>query len=48
VALLRAPGDELAQALAERGVETYPLGPPRQIGLFSGTSNASAHVVSGV
>jgi hypothetical protein len=51
VALLRAPGDELARALEERGIETYPLGPPRQIGLFSGTSGPSApsaHVVSGV
>jgi hypothetical protein len=48
VALLRAPGDELARALAERGVDAYPLGPPRQIALFSGPSIMPAHVVSGV
>lgn len=46
VALLRAPGDELASALAQRGVDAYPLGPPRQIALFSGASTPAAHVVS--
>jgi putative mRNA 3-end processing factor len=37
VALLGAPGDDLALALAARGVSAYPLGAPRQIALFSGT-----------
>jgi hypothetical protein len=46
VALLRAPGDELAAALSQRGVDVYPLGPPRQIALFSGASAPAAHVVS--
>jgi Cft2 family RNA processing exonuclease len=35
VALVGAPGDELAQALRARGVDTYAVGPPRQIGLFA-------------
>jgi hypothetical protein len=48
VALLDAPGDELAEALGARGVEAYPLGPPRQIALFSGPAERPAHVVSGV
>ena len=48
VALLRAPGDELAQELGARGVDAYPLGPPRQIALFSGGADTSAHVVSAV
>jgi hypothetical protein len=34
VALLRAPSDALATELRRRGVVVYPLGPPRQIGLF--------------
>jgi hypothetical protein len=46
VALLNAPGDELAEALAARGVEAYPVGPPRQIALFSRAPEASPHVVS--
>jgi hypothetical protein len=46
VALLHAPGDELAEALRARGVDAYPLGPPRQIALFSGPPDTSAHVVS--
>jgi putative mRNA 3-end processing factor len=48
VALLRAPGDELAGALRARGVDAYPLGPPRQIALFSGGPDTPAHVVSAV
>src|SRR6185369_14908378 len=48
VALVGAPGDELARALEERGVDVYPLGPPRQIALFSGASGTPGHVVSGV
>jgi hypothetical protein len=48
VALLGAPGDELAEALRLRGVDAYPLGPPRQIALFSGAPDTSAHVVSAV
>jgi hypothetical protein len=48
VALLRAPGDELATTLRARGVDAYPLGPPRQIALFSGTAETAAHVVSAV
>ena len=35
VALIGAPGDELAQVLRARGADTYVVGPPRQIGLFS-------------
>jgi hypothetical protein len=31
VALLNAPGDELFHELAARGVDAYPLGPPRQL-----------------
>jgi hypothetical protein len=46
VALLRAPGDELAGELRARGVDAYPLGPPRQIALFSGGPEATAHIVS--
>jgi hypothetical protein len=46
VALLHPPGDELAGELRSRGVDAYPLGPPRQIGLFSGGPETSAHVVS--
>jgi hypothetical protein len=46
VALVRAPGDELAVALAERGLDVYPVGPPRQIALFAGTTDLAAHVVS--
>ena len=46
VALVRAPGDELAVALAERGIDVYPVGPPRQIALFAGTTDLAAHVVS--
>ncbi len=34
VALLRAPSDALATELRRRRVVVYPLGPPRQIGLF--------------
>jgi putative mRNA 3-end processing factor len=48
VALLRAPSDELAGALRERGIDTYPLGPPRQIALFSGGADTAAHIVSAV
>lgn len=48
VALVGAPGDELARALEARGVSVYPVGPPRQIALFSGASGTAAHVVSGV
>jgi hypothetical protein len=33
VALLNAPGDELFRELASRGVDAYPLGPPRQLRL---------------
>ena len=33
VALLNAPGDELVRELASRGVDAYPLGPPRQLRL---------------
>jgi hypothetical protein len=46
VALVQAPGDDLAEELRARGVDAYPLGPPRQIGLFSGGVDPSAHVVS--
>jgi hypothetical protein len=46
VALLGAPGDDLALELQERGVDAYPLGPPRQIALFSAGPDTSAHVVS--
>jgi hypothetical protein len=35
VALLNAPGDDLADALRARGIDAYPLGPPRQIELFA-------------
>jgi putative mRNA 3-end processing factor len=48
VALLRAPGDELAGALRARGVDVYALGPPRQIALFTGGPDTPAHVVSAV
>ncbi len=52
VALLRAPGDELAQELRSRGVDAYPLGPPRQIALFARNAETSAetttYVVSGL
>lgn len=48
VALVGAPGDDLARALQERGVDVYPVGPPRQIALFSGVSEEATHVVSGV
>jgi hypothetical protein len=48
VALMGAPGDDLARTLAARGVDVYPVGPPRQIALFSGASDSDAHVVSGV
>jgi putative mRNA 3-end processing factor len=51
VALVGAPGDDLAQALQARGVEVYPVGPPRQIALFSGAveqPEGAAHVVSEV
>jgi hypothetical protein len=48
VALMRAPGDELAQALQARGVDTYPVGPPRQIALFAGSAETLPHVVSAV
>lgn len=34
VALLRAPSDALAAELRRRRIVVYPLGPPRQIGLF--------------
>jgi hypothetical protein len=47
VALLRAPSDELAVALAARGVDVYPVGPPRQIALFAAAGEMPAHVVSG-
>ena len=46
VALTRAPGDELLRALAERGVDAYPLGPPHQIALFPSSPEIVAHVVS--
>jgi putative mRNA 3-end processing factor len=46
VALVRAPSDELALALAERGIDVYPLGPPRQIALFAAPTQITAHVVS--
>ncbi len=46
VGLSHAPGDELAEALRARGVETYPLGPPRQISLFAAGAETTAHVVS--
>jgi Cft2 family RNA processing exonuclease len=46
VALLHAPDEELADELRARGVDAYPLGPPRQIPLFSGGPDTSAHVVS--
>jgi hypothetical protein len=48
VALVRAPGDELARELLARGVDAYPLGPPRQIAMFSGSAETPAYVVSGV
>jgi hypothetical protein len=48
IALMNAPADELARTLEARGVEVYPVGPPRQIALFSGASDPAAHVVSGV
>ena len=48
VALLRAPGDELAQELRSRGVDAYPLGPPRQIALFAGNAETTPFVVSTV
>jgi hypothetical protein len=35
VALINAPGDELAGALRGRGIDAYVLGPPRQIELFA-------------
>jgi hypothetical protein len=35
VALINAPGDELAAALRARGMDAYTLGPPRQIELFA-------------
>jgi hypothetical protein len=35
VALVNAPGDELAVLLRGRGVDVYTLGPPRQIELFA-------------
>jgi putative mRNA 3-end processing factor len=37
VALVRAPSDALATELRRRRVMVYPLGPPRQIGLFDRT-----------
>jgi hypothetical protein len=40
VALVSAPGDDLAEALHERGVDAYRLGPPRQIGLFATPATA--------
>jgi hypothetical protein len=40
VALVGAPGDELPDALHERGVVAYRLGPPRQIGLFASSAAA--------
>jgi putative mRNA 3-end processing factor len=46
VALVGAPGDELARDLEAEGVSVYPVGPPRQIGLFSGAAGTPAHVVS--
>jgi putative mRNA 3-end processing factor len=46
VALLGAPGEELARELLARGLHVYPLGPPRQIALFAGSPEPSAHVVS--
>jgi hypothetical protein len=48
VALLHAPGDELGEELRARGVDAYHLGPPRQIALFAGAAETSAHVVSAV
>jgi hypothetical protein len=35
VALINAPGDDLAATLRARGVDAYTLGPPRQIDLFA-------------
>ena len=35
VALVNAPGDDLAGALRARGIDAYTLGPPRQIELFA-------------
>jgi hypothetical protein len=35
VALINAPGDDLARTLAARGIDAYTLGPPRQIELFA-------------
>ena len=36
VATLHPPSDALAAALQSRKIECYPIGPPRQIGLFDG------------
>jgi hypothetical protein len=38
VALVNAPGDDLARALGTRGIDVYTLGPPRQIDLFAWAS----------
>jgi hypothetical protein len=46
VALMGAPGDELAKALQSRGVDVYPVGPPRQIALFAGGAEEPTHIVS--
>ncbi|HVZ71893.1 MAG TPA: hypothetical protein VHJ20_05900 [Polyangia bacterium] len=46
VALVRASGDELAVALRARGVDVYPVGPPRQIALFAARPDFAPHVVS--
>ena len=35
VALINAPGEDLARALGARGIDVYTLGPPRQIDLFA-------------
>jgi ABC-type nitrate/sulfonate/bicarbonate transport system substrate-binding protein len=35
VALVNAPGDDLTNALAARGIDAYRLGPPRQAELFA-------------
>jgi hypothetical protein len=35
VALVNAPGDDLAATLRARGIDAYTLGPPRQIDLFA-------------
>jgi putative mRNA 3-end processing factor len=42
VALVRAPGEELAAALRARGLDAYLLGPPDQIALFSTADAAPA------